>query len=290
MKFLKFNLLFAMTVVLLLSCSKDDDKVQPPNQDETKNLHLIESFSESGYTVELFTSSEPLKVGYNKIFLRLSDEEGDPVEQVSWNWMPMMTMEMNGMSHQHSSPFSDISKVSGKETLFEGYIVFIMPSDAPTNVWELKIHFSVEGQNFEVNEKVNVISTDSEFNKIYTSGMGSDGTTYHLALIEPATPEIGPNNMVVALFKKGENHDFPIVDDFSIKVDPRMPAMGNHSAPGNEDLIQKEDGFYHGKVGFSMTGYWKINMILENSTGEVVKGEPVTEQNPESSLNFKLEF
>lgn len=289
MKFLKLNLLFILAAVFFVSCSKDDEIVSN-NINETENLQLVQSFVSNGYTVELFNKSGLFRVGYNKIYLRLTDEQGNYVKQTALDWMPIMTMNMDGMTHQHSCPFSTISKVSGKETLFEGYIVFLMPSNGPDNFWDLKINFSIDGQSFEVNEEVQVISTESDYNKIYTSAMGSDDKMYMLALVEPTNPEIGTNDIVVALFQMGEHHDFPMVNNYKIKVDQRMPGMENHTAPGNVDMTQGTDGFYHGKVGFSMSGFWKINLILENSVGEVVKGEPVTEQNPESSLNFKLEF
>lgn len=288
MKNIKYGILFLLTVIFLLSCSKNNTK--PNNINEIENLQLIKTFSKDGYKIELFNNSKQLKTGYNKIYLRLTDNNGNYVKDVSFNWMPMMTMNMGGMSHEHSCPFSEIKKVAGKQTLFEGYIVFIMASDEPNNSWNLEINFTVSGQSLKISDKLNVVSTESQYNKVYTSAMGNDGVNYMLALIEPSAPIIGTNDFVAGLFKTGEDHDFPIVNGYKIKVDPRMPGMGNHSAPGNVDMTQGSDGFYHGKVGFSMSGYWKINLILENASGTVIKGEPVTEQNTESSLNFKLEF
>lgn len=289
MKYLKISMLVALIAIFMVSCSKDDD-ITPNNINEIENLQLIKSFSKDGYTLELFNKSGKFQVGYNKLTLRLKDAGGKYVQNTTMDWMPMMTMNMGGMTHQHSSPYSEISKVSGKQTLYQGYIVFIMASDEPDNYWDLHINLSVDGQNISIEDKVNVITTESQYNKVYTSGMGTDDENYMLALVEPENPIIGTNDIVVALFKKGDNHDFPIVNNYKIKVDPRMPGMGNHSAPGNVDMTQGNDGFYHGKVGFSMSGYWKINLILEDGSGTVIKGEPVTETNPESSLNFKIEF
>lgn len=285
MKYLKISMLVALIAIFMVSCSK-----APNNINEIENLQLIKSFSKDGYTLELFNKTGKFQVGYNKLTLRLKDAGGKYVQNTTMDWMPMMTMNMGGMTHQHSSPHSEISKVSGKQTLYQGYIVFIMASDEPDNYWDLHINLSVDGQNISIEDKVNVISTESQYNKVYTSGMGTDDENYMLALVEPENPIIGTNDIVVALFKKGDNHDFPIVTNYKIKVDPRMPGMGNHSAPGNVDMTQGNDGFYHGKVGFSMSGYWKINLILEDGSGTVIKGEPVTETNPESSLNFKIEF
>lgn len=289
MKYLKISMLVALIAIFMISCSNDDN-ITPNNINEIENLQLIKSFSKDGYTLELFNKTGMLQVGYNKLTLRLKDADGKYVQNATIDWMPMMTMNMGGMTHQHSSPYSEISKVSGKQTLYQGYIVFIMASDEPNNYWDLHINLSVDGQNISIEDKVNVISTESQYNKVYTSGMGTDDENYMLALVEPENPIIGTNDIVVALFKKGDNHDFPIVNNYKIKVDPRMPGMGNHSAPGNVDMTQGNDGFYHGKVGFSMSGYWKINLILEDGSGTVIKGEPVTETNPESSLNFKIEF
>src|SRR5699024_1883149 len=281
MKIYIYNTLFIFFTFFIISCSSDDD-LNIDNIDETENLHLIKSFDDQNYTLELFSSTEKLTVGYNQIYLRLTDKNGNYIENASIDWKPMMTMNMEDMTHQHSSPFSEITKAEDKQTLFEGYIVFTMPSDGENNYWELNLNFSVENENVELKEKVEVISTESDYHKVYTSKMGEDEVNYLLALVEPTTPEIGTNDIVVALFKSTENDEFPIVDDYQIKVDPRMPGMGNHSAPGNEDMTQKEDGFYHGKVGFSMSGYWKINLLLENQSGTKVAGNSITEDQPES--------
>ncbi|MBX2932566.1 MAG: FixH family protein [Chitinophagaceae bacterium] len=289
MKYLKYSLLFLCITASIISCKKSNDTI-PNNINEVENLLLLKTFSDNGFKVELFNKSGQLKVGYNQIYIRLTDQNGNYVQEASLNWMPMMTMNMGGMIHEHSCPFSEIKKTQAKQTLFEGYITFIMASNGADNFWNLKINFTVNGQTFEVTDTVNVISTDSEFNKAYTSIMGNDGTNYMLALIEPTEPKIGTNDIVVGLFKMGDNNDFPIVNNYKIKIDPRMPGMGNHTAPGNVDMTQGDDGLYHGKVGFSMSGYWKINMILENNVGTAVKGETITELNPESSVNFKLEF
>jgi hypothetical protein len=83
---------------------------------------------------------------------------------------------------------------------------------------------------------------------------------------------------------------FPVVDDYTIKIDPRMPSMGNHTSPNNVDLTQGSDDLYHGKLSLTMTGYWKINLQLMNSQDEVLKGETITEETPASSIYLEIEF
>jgi len=290
MKFLNISLLFLFTATLMHSLSKENENIKAENNTQVESLQIVKSFTSGDYTIELLNESGQLMVGYNKIHLRLTAANANSLNPDSLSWMPMMTMKKGDMTHQHSCPFSEITKVPGKDNLYEGYIVFIMPSDEPNNYWDLKISFKLGGQNFESKEQLQVISTQTDYAKVFTSGIGSDAQTYFLALVEPTAPKIGTNDIVVALFKKAATGDFPIVDNYKIKVDPRMPGMDNHSSAGNVDMLQSSDAFYHGKVGFSMSGYWKINLILEDDLGKPLKGEVVSEQNPESSLNFQLEF
>jgi hypothetical protein len=84
---------------------------------------------------------------------------------------------------------------------------------------------------------------------------------------------------------------FPVVENYKITVDPRMPGMGNHSSPNNVDLTYTSaTKMYDGKLSLTMTGYWRINLKLLNANDEILMGEDVTEVNPESSLYFELEF
>ena len=39
-----------------------------------------------------------------------------------------------------------------------------------------------------------------------------------------------------------------------------------------------------------MTGYWKINLILENEIGETLKGESISDDNESSSIFFEINF
>ena len=92
-------------------------------------------------------------------------------------------------------------------------------------------------------------------------------------------------------YKMEDMMTFTAVDKFKVKIDPRMPSMGNHSSPNNTDLVQSVSGdLYNGKLSLTMTGYWKINIQLLNASGEVLKGEVVTPENASSSLFFELEF
>ncbi len=288
MKLLTRSLLVLFVLVAFSSCKKEEAEEPAPPAPAGTDLQLLQSATDGTYTLELYNKTGQLLVGHNPIFVRLKNG-GSAVSNASLSWMPMMTMDMGGSTHQHSCPYSAITATATDPTLFQGYVVFNMAS-SPMGSWEMTLTYDTGSGPHDVVIPVSVPSSDSEFKKRYTSSIGADSVTYLLALVEPSQPEGGINDMVVGLYKRVSGTEFPVVDGYTIRVDPRMPGMGNHSAPGNVDLTQGADGFYHGQVGFSMTGYWKINLVVEDGSGTALCGEPVTPTNLESSVHFKVSF
>ncbi|MEO7080970.1 MAG: hypothetical protein ABIY71_05550 [Flavobacteriales bacterium] len=289
MKLLSRSLLVLFGLAAFSSCKKDEAAEPTPQPPTATGLQLIESATDGNYTLELYNKTGLLKVGYNPVSLRIKNGSGTAVSNASLSWMPMMTMDMGGSTHQHSCPHSTISSSSSDATLFEGYVVFNMASSM-MGFWEVTFTYDAGNGPHEVVMPVTVMASDSEFHKEYTSTTGTDGVMYLLAMVEPSNPQGGVNDMVVGLYKRVSDTEFPAVDGYTIRVDPRMPGMGNHGAPGNVDLTQGADGFYHGQVGFSMTGYWKINLMLEDGAGTVIGGQAITPTNLESSVHFKVSF
>lgn len=289
MKLLTRSLLILFSVAAFSSCKKDEAAEPTPETPATTGLQLVQSATDGNYTVELYNKTGHLKVGYNPVSIRLKNGSGSAVSTATLGWMPMMTMDMGGSTHQHSCPHSAFSPASSDAALFEGNVVFNMASSM-IGFWELSFTYDDGNGPHEVVMPVTVMASDSEFHKEYTSTIGTDSVTYLLAMVQPSDPIGGVNDMVVGLYKRVSGTEFPVVDGYTIRVDPRMPGMGNHGAPGNVDLTQGADGFYHGMVGFSMTGYWKINLIIEDGAGTVIGGQQVTPTNLESSIHFKVSF
>lgn len=281
MKTLK-HLSILFVAILTFSCSTDDD-TNPVNTDDLNNLEKIQELSNDSHIVELYSESGILQQGYNAISLRIKDKNSDNfVTDASINWNPIMYMT----DKQHSCPKSEVVKSVGKQNLYNGYIIFQMASN-DSEYWKLTIDYSINGNDYSVSETIQVESSDKQR---VTSFMGTDNVRYVLAIVEPSSPAVAVNDMIVVLFRMENMMNFSVVDDYTIKIDPRMPSMGNHGSPNNVDLTQKADGFYHGKLSLTMTGYWKINLQLLNQTSEVLKGEEVTENNESSSLYLEIEF
>lgn len=281
MKFLKFALLLLASYTIM-SCSSDDDNNQPLPVNETEGLTLVKTFENANHKIAIFTESGVLTDGYNKVFMQFKNLSGDVITNVNPEWTPMMHME----SMMHGGPHSAITKVSGKQSLYEGWLIFQMPGNQSEH-WNLSIQYTIDGSSYDVEGQLDVQASGKQRVTTFT---GSDGKKYILAYVEPVQPKVAINDMTAALYQMVSMNDFQQVNNFKVRIDPRMPSMGNHGAPNNEDLTQGTDGFYHGKLSLSMTGYWVINMMVENQNGEVLKGEEISESHPQSSLYFEIEF
>ena len=279
MKIYKIFFLFALALVI--SCSSDDES-KPVN--ELDGLLKVKEFTNDTHVVELYTASGITQQGYNDITLRIKDKTtNNYIQNATIEWMPIMHMTM--MSH--SCPLSMVEKVAGKETLYNGYIVFQMPQNS-TEYWDLKVDYSINGTNYTVTD---IIDVPASSKRVVNSFIGTDNIRYIVALIDPKTPRVALNDMTVGIFKMENMMSFPVVNDLKLMIDPRMPSMGNHGSPNNVDLTQStSDEFYHGKLSLTMTGYWKINLQLVNASNDVLKGETVTESNEASSIFFEVEF
>lgn len=285
MKILNRALLVLLGFAAFTSCKKDEADEPSTPVPATSDLQMLGSATDGIHTLELYNRSGLLDVGHNALFVRIKDSNGSAAGNATLAWEPMMDMGL----HQHSCPYSALSPVANDAGLFEGFVVFNMASSSMGS-WELKLSYDTGSGPHEVAMPVTVASSESEFRKKYTSAIGTDGVTYLLAMMEPGKPVNGLNDMVVGLYKRVSDTEFPAVDGYTIRIDPRMPGMGNHGASGNVDLSQGADGFYHGQVGFSMTGYWKVNLMVEDASGTVLCGNPVTTSELESSVHFKVSF
>ena len=287
MKF-SFKTLFALLAMtfLVISCrTSDDDSVEIINPNtEIEGLLKIKEVSNDTHIIELYSKTGATNLGYNDIKLRVKNKATNQYEKnATITWKPMMHMT----SMMHSSPNSAVQKVSSDGSLYAGYIVFQMPGNA-TEYWDLKINYTIGSNSYTATTVINV---PVETKKTVNAFLGSDGVKYIVAYIEPKSPKVAVNDLNVGVWKMQDMMTFPVVDGYSVKVDPRMPGMGNHSSPNNVHPTQTAAGkLYNGKIALTMTGYWKINLQLVNTDGTVLGGQEVTETNLASNLFFEIDF
>ena len=274
-------LLITATTLTFTSCSSDDENTPT---DELAELSKFKEFSNDTHTIELYKHMGGLEQGFNEISLRIKDKTtNEYVKNAEVTWMPVMHMAMMN----HSCPKSAVEKETTNGTLYEGYIVFQMPQNE-TEYWDLQINYTIDNLAFTA---TSVIDVPASLERRVTTFTGSDGVKYIVAYAEPHHPEVALNDIEIGVFKMQDMMNFPVVDGFKVKIDPRMPSMGNHSSPNNVDAMQNSIGeLYEGKMALTMTGYWKINLQLENAEGTVLKGEAITDTTTESSIFFEIEF
>ena len=277
---------FCATVILSLlfiGCSDDSDSIIEPNP--MQDLEKIYEFPADGYAVEIYSEKPELEVGYNKVSLRIKEvSNNEYLTDANLSWMPVMHME----TREHSAPHTDLNN-SENNSVYTGAIVFQMPGNE-TEYWDLQLTFNANGQTITQTYEISVLQPADGLKKIQVF-VGNDNNKYVLAYVEPGVPAIGINDFKAVLYKMEDMMTFPLVENYTITVDPRMPGMDNHSSPNNQDLIYNATSkMYEGKLSLTMTGYWKINLKLINDSGETIMGEDVTEDNPASSLYFELEF
>lgn len=279
MKFLR--LLPLVLVTIFAACTSDDDNV---TIDELEGLTKFKEISNTTHTIELYKHGGGLEQGFNQIALKIKDKTSNQyINNATISWTPLMHMTMM----THSCPKSLVTKVSTEGSVYEGYIVFQMAQNA-TEYWDLKIDYTINGTVYSV---TSVIDVPASVKQRVTTFTGSDNLKYVVAYVNPHHPKVGINNMVAGVWKMENMMTFSVVDNFKLKIDPRMPSMGNHSSPNNVDLTQIIAGdLYNGKLSLTMTGLWKINLQLLNASGTVLKGESITDAVPASSIYFEIEF
>lgn len=282
MKFQLKNIVAVLIMALaLISCSDNDDST---TVNELDGLTKFQEMTNTTHTIELYSHTGVLVQGYNEVKLRIKDNVTNQyIKNATVSWMPVMHMAMMN----HSCPNSEVEKITTEGTLYEGYIMFQMAQN-DTEYWDLKIDYSIDGVDYTTTSVIDVPASAKRTVNTFT---GTDGVKYLVAYVEPHHPSVALNDMKVGVWKMQDMMTFPVVDGYTLKIDPRMPSMGNHSSPNNVHATQTSTGeLYNGKLSLTMTGYWKINLQLAKPDGTIVKGEEITDTVTASSIFFEIEF
>ncbi|MFS4417972.1 hypothetical protein [Maribacter sp. 2307ULW6-5] len=284
MKIIKPIIAIAFLAIALTSCTEEDNDPINLAENPLEEFNLLTTIEANAHKIEVYSDQDQYTVGYNELFYRIKDQNTD--NYVS-NAEIVQTPIMHMTSMMHSCPKSDIIKTEDLG-VYRGFTVFQMPGNAEEH-WELNLEYTLDGQTFTASERIAVKAPKDDKRRV-ASFMGADDKRYVVAMM-PMAPAVKVNDFAAMVFTMENMMQFPAVPDHFLKIDPRMPGMGNHSSPNNEDLTyDAATGTYKGKLSLTMTGYWKINLQLIDPQGTVLKGEEVTEDNEASSLFFELEF
>ncbi len=292
-KILSFILL-GLLFFTFLACSNDDSHNNISNEFETLGVSTFKTITEENYIIELATKKGKLVQGYNEIYIRIQDQlTSEYVDDAIIEWTPTMYM----VSMEHQTPKSEVTRTKNTTTLYNGYIMFQMAETTnPEQKWRLTVDCTIEEQKYSSEFEISVPTSPKKRVHVVTA---DDNQKYYVALVQPEDPIVGENELIVGLYAPKSTTSYPVVENYTLLVDPRMPdpGMGNHGSPNNVDLTYNSTtGFYHGKVNFTMTGLWNLNFQLKNEEETIIAGEEITNtSNPEgpgyrSSVYLEVEF
>lgn len=248
--------LFTLFSVLLVSCSKDNmapETIIPYQK-------LGEGYAAgAGVKVEVY-AKKALTTGYNDLYLALYDSVSkQPVERAGITLLPLMDMG----TMKHASP---VENPAGKavDKLFAGGVVFTMPSGS-MGAWTLDVNVNASGKQGKLILPLTIAEPPVSRLKSFVSK--ADGAKFFVALLQPAAPKVGVNDFEIAVYKAKNMMEYPADSSLKVAITPEMPTMG-HGSPNNVDPVHAGKGHYKGKVNFTMTGLWYVN--LNFSAGDVI--------------------
>lgn len=258
---MKKILFFILIAVITINSSCKKDAVLETEDPKESLIKISEAFAiGSASKVELWSKTD-LGTGYQKLYVALYDSTSNKaINKASVQILPMMEMDMNGIKVTHSAPLENPENMEALNSLFTCASVFTMPSSGETGKWTMTVMVKKEGQTKYGIAKmaIQVKQSDPERVKTITA---SDGSKLTIAYVSPNAPKVGVNDFEIAIFKKQDMMTFPADDTYSITMTPEMPSMG-HDSPNNVNPVLTKNGHYKGKVNFTMTGDWRINLTL----------------------------
>lgn len=250
--FLFVSLCILLTVTILSSCKKTNVAEADPTAGLTK---LTEGYAiGAAAKVQVYTKETTISTGYTRFYLAVYDSiSGNRIEDAHIYLTPMMDMG----TMQHAAPYENPSSEAAVKHLFPCSVVFVMPSTAGT--WTVKINIHNHLANKEGSLTIPVTVMEPAKSKMKSFTALHDGNKYFVSLIEPSSPKTGINDLELAIYKKVSMMSWPPDSSLSVILYPEMPSMG-HSSPNNVNPVHIGNGHYKGKVNFTMTGLWKLNL------------------------------
>ncbi len=298
MKFVKFIPFFI--VLLFFSCTVE--KTPFGNRLNFRARGIQEEathINNNNHLISIEASDGEFLRGYNELSVKIVT--ANTFERLNVQRVELLVTRTDENGRLTSAPHSRELSNEDDNLIFKGFAVFDTPknysvlngthSGIKTN-WHIYLNYVIDNITYKAEKEIEVLDTRNP-NLNMTQFVGNDGKQYYIALIAPELPKVAINNLIAGIWVQEETSSLPelingkpnpnkfiysVANNYILELDPRMPGedMGNHSSPNNEHLTQKEDGFYHGRVNYTMTGYWTLNFILKNHLRNVIKGTEVS--------------
>jgi hypothetical protein len=260
------NLLFKYTsLLMILGLSVSCTKLSLPTQDQVQYVKIGEVTSSNSSFTAGFYAKDSLFVGFNKVYFKISDKStGLAISQATLGLHPLMNMG----TYSHACPFENPGSTLNTDGYFEGAVIFSMIG---TNSWSLGVDISANGKSETAIFNIEKVIITNPVKKIVVIDSLSTGpgtwtiTKYPMSLIGPDKWKVGNNPFEITAHTMASMMSFPASTDLTIEIDPQMPSMG-HGSPNNVNPVHTTNGHYLGSVNFTMTGAWRINLVIKKGT------------------------
>lgn len=251
--YLLLSLAIICVIIFLTACTKDKTEQNP-----TAGLtRITEGYvAGAGAKVEVYTIETSLTTGYTKFYLALYDSvTGKRIEDAHIHLTPTMNMGMM----QHNAPFENPASTEAVDHLFPCSVTFIMSSMGGAWTLEIEVHNHTNDKEGSITIPLTIAEPAVSRQKSFTAS--HNGAKYFISLINPtaANSKVGINDMEIAIYKKESMMSWPADSSLSVVLTPEMPTMG-HGSPNNVNPVHVGKGHYKGKVNFTMTGLWRLNL------------------------------
>jgi hypothetical protein len=251
MKSFRFLYLAIAVIALSVSACKDDHDHLDPLEGLTKYSEAYATGA--GIKVEVYAAEAPF-MGYNFLHFYVTDSvSGDPVEHATINIVPMMDMGMM----MHSAPVENPDDTHHHDGVYPAQVVFIMSSMGGD--WTLQVTVEDEDNPRTGTAVLDMTVVEPTHARMVSFTSTVDSSRVFVSLVKPMDPKTGVNDFEIAVHKRASMMSFPADERFTIDMEPTMPSMG-HGSPNNVNPVLTTKGHYAGKVNFTMTGLWQVDL------------------------------
>lgn len=259
-----------IALTIFYSCKKDEVTPVDPLQGLVK---LSEGYATGAAAKLEIWGEKNYFAGYNNLIAVVYDslKPTTKLTDVHIMFKPLMTMNMGGgMIKQHTAPVENPAEEALND-VFPGAVVFTMPSST-SGSWALgaMVHNHLTGNSGTATFNIVVDNPEQTVCKSFIS-QSSDSSKVIVAIIQPQHPLVGMNDIEFSVHKMVDMMTFNALDNLTMEMTPEMPSMG-HGSPNNANPVASGNGHYKGKVNFTMTGDWKVNLVVKQNGVAVSKG------------------
>lgn len=257
---LKITYIFLFSL-LVASCEKNNEENPVDPLDGLTKLKEGYALGASA-KVEVW-GKKNFFAGYNNLVVVLYDSLNlkEKITDAHIHFMPVMTMGMGAMAMQHACPVENPDE-KPVDDVFPGAVAFIMPTSTDAS-WKLgvAVHNHKYDKEGEANFYISVDNPATSVLSVFTA-LAPDNNKLVLSILEPSKPKVGINDIEFTIHSQASMMDWPADNSYTIEITPEMPSMG-HGSPNNVNPVSSGNGHYKGKVNFTMTGEWKINVLVK---------------------------